>query len=402
MTAEQLIIGNKYVPFQKTVGESFESTHFNTREGVEYLYYKGIDTSTPFHVFGLRQSSTGGAYYKPEDVYEYIEEYNGIRRGVAVVITDAGETYSTYGHMFKRLLFKDKERNDMWSNGTEGVVFGISMTSDNRVVFAVRHSSGKECLISEAGVRLVDDVVDTFPTKWAIKVNPYNRQALTDWRGFTIGSIESYLLCDIPEGEFHNLPNNRGYSVQNLNNYPEYTLITDEQFYNLIINKPQTMPQTPQDAPQDAPQETKQYPKTAEGLYQMTVDLLAFEVGDTVRVTHKVPDNYNGWQNSWSDSMDVFIGREYKIQGIFETGIQLEHTDSYKFPIYSLELVKRKETVRTNTLCFTGTDGTMTDGDEFVYFDNPITKLSGNDVFWLVKLLEMAGVDKKYSVSAKI
>jgi len=115
-----------------------------------------------------------------------------------------------------------------------------------------------------------------------------------------------------------------------------------------------------------------------------------------------VPDNYNGWQNNWSDSMDVFIGREYKIEGIFETGFQLEYTDSYKFPIYSLELVKRKETLSTHTLCFTGTDGTMTDGDEFVYFDNPITKLSGNDVFWLVKLLEMAGVDKKYSVSAKI
>jgi hypothetical protein len=44
----------------------------------------------------------------------------------------------------------------------------------------------------------------------------------------------------------------------------------------------------------------------------------------------------------------------------------------------------------------------MTDGDEFVYFNNPITKLSGNDVYWLVMLLEMAGVDKKYSVSANI
>lgn len=396
MTAEQLIIGNKYVPFQKTIGDDFSDSRF-VRDGLDFLYYKGTNEDGK-HMFPTTQTSWSGAFYNPEDVYEYIEEYNGIQRGMAVVITDAGETYSTYGHMFKRLLFKDKERNDMWSNGTEGVVFGISMTSDNRVVFAVRHSSGKECLISEAGVRLVDDVVDTFPTKWAIKVNPYNRQALTDWRGFTIGSIESYLLCDIPEGEFHNLPNNRGYSVQNLNNYPEYTLITDEQFYNLIINKPQTMPQTPQ----DAPQETKQYPKTAEGLYQMTVDLLAFEVGDTVRVTHKVPDNYNGWQNCWSDSMDVFIGREYKIEGIFETGIQLEYTDSYKFPIYSLELVKRKEPIRTHTLCFTDADGTMTDGDEFLYFNNPITKLSGSDVFWLVKLLEMAGVDKKYSVSAKI
>jgi hypothetical protein len=400
MTAEQLIIGNKYVPFQKTIGDDFNNSTF-VRQSLDFIYYKGTNDEGK-HMFGKNESGIGGAFYNPEDVYEYIEECNGISKGMAVCVTDSGETYTSYRDKFKELMFKDKERNDSWSDGTEGIVFGISKTSDNRVIFAVRHSSGKECLISEAGVRLVDDVVENKPTKWAIKVNPYNRQALTDWRGFTIGSIESYLLCDIPQGELHNLPNNRGYSVQNLNDYPEYTLITDEQFYFQIINKPQTMPQTPQDAPQDAPQETKQYPKTAEGLYQMTVDLLAFEVGDTVRVTHKVPDHYNGWQNCWSDSMDVFIGREYKIEGIFETGIQLEYSDGYKFPIYSLELVRRKEPIRTHTLSFTDTDGTMTDGDEFVYFNNPITKLSGSDVFWLVKLLVMAGVDKKYSVSTNV
>jgi hypothetical protein len=393
MTAEQLIIGNKYVPFQKTIGDSFSVSRF-VDQGLDFLYYKGTN-DTGKHIFGALSTSSSGAFYNPEDVYEYIEEYNGIQKGMTVVITDSGETYTSYRDMFKQLLFKDKERNDSWDDGTEGVVFGISMTSDNRVVFAVRRSSGRECLIGATGVRLVDDIEETKPTKWAIKVNPYNKQALTDWRGFVLGSTESYLLCDIPEGSFHNLPNNCGYSVQNLNDYPEYTLITDEQFYNLIINKPQTMPQETQ-------QETKQYPKTAEGLYQMTVDLLAFEVGDTVRVTHKVPDNYNGWQNCWSDSMDVFIGREYKIQGIFETGIQLEYTDGYKFPIYSLELVRRKETIRTHTLSFTGASGSMEDGGEFVNFSSPITKLSGNDVYWLVELLKMAGVDKKYSVSTNI
>jgi hypothetical protein len=100
--------------------------------------------------------------------------------------------------------------------------------------------------------------------------------------------------------------------------------------------------------------------------------------------------------------MDAFIGREYKIQGIFETGIQLEYTDGYKFPIYSLELVKRKETISTHTLSFNGASGSMEDGGEFVNFSSPITKLSGNDVYWLVKLLELAGVDKKYNVSANI
>jgi hypothetical protein len=393
MTAEQLIIGNKYVPFQKTIGDSFSSSRF-VREGLDFLYYIGTN-NTGKHKFGESSTSSSGAFYNPEDVYEYIEEYNGIRKGMAVVIQCNLETYSTYTTIFKRLGFINKERNELWSNGTEGVVFAISKASNGTVILGVRDSYRNECLINASGVRLVDDVVSSLPTKWAIKINPSNMQDLIEWRAFRIDSTDGYILCDIPENRSHSLPHNRGFSVMNINDYPEYTLITDEQFYNQVLNNPQTMPQ-------DAPQETKQYPKTPQGLYQMTVDLLAFEVGDTVRVTHRVPDHYNGWQNCWSDSMDVFIGREYKIQGIFETGIQLEYTDGYKFPIYSLELVRRKETLRTHTLSFTGTDGTMTDGDEFVYFDNPITKLSGNDVFWLVKLLEMAGVDKKYNVSAKI
>jgi len=396
MTAEQLIIGNKYVPFQKTIGDDFSNSTF-VRQSLDFIYYKGTNDEGK-HMFGKNASGLGGYFYNPEDVYEYIEECNGISKGMAVVITCGGETYTSYRDKFKQLLFKDKEVNETWANGTEGVVFGITKASDGRVIFAVRHSSGKECLIGAAGVRLVDDVVETKPTKWAIKINPFNKQALADWRGLRIDSTNGYLICDTPQNRPHSLPHNRGYYVMDLNDYSEYTLITDEQFYNQVLNKPQTMPQTTQ----DAPQETKQYPKTAEGLYQMTVDLLAFEVGDIVRVTHKVPDNYNGWQNSWRDSMDSFIGREYKIQGIFETGIQLEYTDGYNFPIYSLELVRRKEPIRTHTLSFTGTDGTMTDGDEFVYFNNPITKLSGNDVYWLVLLLEMAGVDKKYSVSANL
>ena len=395
MTAEQLIIGNKYVPFQKTIGDDFNSSRF-VREGLDFLYYIGTNDEGK-HMFTVRETSHSGAIYNPEDVYEYIEEYNGIRRGMAVVIQCNLETYSTYTTMFERLGFINKERNELWSNGTEGVVFAISKASNGTVILGVRDSYRNECLINASGVRLVDDVVDTKPTKWAIKINPSNMQDLIEWRGLRIDSTDGYLICDTPQDRPHGLPHNRGYYVMNLNHYPEYTLITDEQFYNQIINKPM-----PQETPQDAPQETKQYPKTPEGLYQMTVDLLAFEVGDTVKVTHKVPSNYNGWQNSWSDSMDVFIGREYKIDRIYETGIQLEYTDGYKFPIYSLELVRRKEPARTHTLSFTGTDGTMTDGDEFVYFNNPITKLSGNDVYWLVMLLEMAGVDKKYSVSANL
>ena len=390
MTAEQLIIGNKYVPFQKTIGDDFNSSRF-VREGLDFLYYIGTNDEGN-HMFTVRETSHAGAFYNPEDVYEYIEEYNGIRRGMAVVIQCSLETYSAYAIMFKRLLFKDKERNDMWSNDTEGVVFGITTASDGRVIFAVRHSSGKECLIGAAGVRLVDDVVETKPTKWAIKVNPYNKQALVDWRGFAIGSTESYLLCDIPEGAFHNLPNNRGYSVENLNDYPEYTLITDEQFYNQIINKPQTMPQ-------ETPQETKQYPKTPQGLYDMHLDMLDLKIGDVVKVTHKVPDHYMGWSNDWASEMDNMVGKEYTVERIADDrkGIQLKETYC-SFPPYVLEFIKHE--VKTHSCHIVDALATMEEGSDIIKISKPIEYLTGNDVMWLVHLLSDAKVNDRYSVYA--
>jgi hypothetical protein len=390
MTAEQLIIGNQYVPFQKTIGDDFSSSKFVV-QNLDFLYYIGTNNDGK-HMFSKNASAITGAYYNPEDVYEYIEEYNGIQKGMAVVITDSGETYSSYRDIFKQLLFKDKERNDSWDNGIEGVVFGITKTSEGVVVFAVRRSSGRECLIGADSVCLLDDVEETKPTKWAIKVNPYNKQALVDWRGFAIGSTESYLLCDIPEGAFHNLPNNRGYSVQNLIDYTEYTLITDEQFYNLIINKPQTMPQTPQ--------ETKQYPKTPQGLYDMHLDMLDLKIGDVVKVTHKVPDLYMGWSNDWASEMDNMVGKEYIVERIADDrkGIQLKETYC-SFPPYVLEFIKHE--VKTHSYCISDNAMvTMEEGSDVINISKPIEYLTGNDVMWLVHLLKDAKVNDRYSVYA--
>lgn len=389
MTAEQLIIGNKYVPFQKTIGDDFCDSRF-IEDGLDFLYYKGVNEEDQ-HMFGIRQTSTSGAFYNPEDVYEYIAEYNGIRRGMAVCVTDSGETYTSYRDIFKQLLFKDKERNDSWDNGIEGVVFGISKTGDNRVVFAVRHSSGKECLISAEGIKLVDDVVDNLPTKWAIKINPSNMQDLIEWRAFRIDSTDGYILCDIPENRSHSLPHNRGFSVININDYPEYTLITDEQFYNQVLKKFI-----------DMPQETKQYPKTAEGLYDMQLDVLNLKVGNVVKVTHKVPSHYMGWDNSWSDDMDNLIGQEHEIECISSGrfGIRLKNS-GYNFPPYALQFVRDNAPKKIFSYSY-GIDesitGSMEVGGEIITFEKPIDRLSGSDVKWLVQLLKDAEVNTRYDV----
>lgn len=393
MTAEELIIGNKYVPFQKTIGDDFNSSRF-VREGLDFLYYIGTNDEGK-HMFTVRETSHSGAIYNPEDVYEYIEEHNGIRRGMAVVIQCSLETYSTYTTMFKQLGFINKERNELWSNGTEGVVFAISKASSGTVILGVRDSYRNECLINASGVRLVDDVVDTKPTKWAIKVNPYNKQALTDWRGLRIDSTDGYLICDTPQDRPHSLPHNRGYYVMDLNDYPEYTLITDEQFYNQIINKPQTMPQ-------ETPQETMQYPKTPEGLYDMQFDMLNLKVGNIVKVTHKVPSHYMGWENSWSDDMDSLIGQEHMVDYISSGhyGIRLKGS-AYSFPPYALEFVRDEAPKKIVSYSFGINEpitGSMETGGEIITFEKPIDRLTGSDVKWLVQLLKDAEVNTRYDV----
>ena len=73
-----------------------------------------------------------------------------------VRIIDPGKTYSTHREMFAQLGFKDEYENSSWNKGEIGRVFGISTRDeDNNNLYAVVHADGSECLISGAGIELV-------------------------------------------------------------------------------------------------------------------------------------------------------------------------------------------------------------------------------------------------------
>lgn len=461
MTAEQLVVGNKYVPFKKTIGDDFSESVFK-RENPPFLYYKRQNSSGK-HVFAMTMD-TGGDYYNPEDVYEYIESRNGITRGDLVVITHNGHTYTTFSSAFEMLNFKNKERNDEWANGSTGTVFGFLPNSVGVIMVAVNDSHGNQCLIDIDGVELAVQSTTDFvlPEKWAIEINPDNVDMLVDWRGYLIVNDDDgyYMMCDIPEG--HHASVERGYVSRTL--FSGYTLITTEQFKQYVLNQKPTetstefvlpehwhikvtaennkmlgnwrssgdidglngvilsehyghrgywiadcmdipnpfrteitteqfkqyvLNQTTTDMPtqEQTPQtETKQYPKTPEGLYDMTLDMLNIEKGDIVRVTHKTPSHYMGWSNSWCPDMDAMIGNEYEVSRISDTryGISL-HDHPFNFPPYSLEFVRKggvEESYHINK-----TIGRLKYGaDAVVKFDQPITELYANDVYWLAKL----------------
>lgn len=72
MNAENLIIGNKYVPHQKTTGCSMDDSIWN-KINKPYMYYVGTNRNG-LHVFQSdSKGSTVGEFFNPEDVVPYEE-----------------------------------------------------------------------------------------------------------------------------------------------------------------------------------------------------------------------------------------------------------------------------------------------------------------------------------------
>jgi hypothetical protein len=76
-----------------------------------------------------------------------------------VRIIDAGEIYTNFSEMFRRLGFANTEKNADCEDEDVGTVFNIDYheMQRNETVYAVRTNDGRECLISGRGIQLVED-----------------------------------------------------------------------------------------------------------------------------------------------------------------------------------------------------------------------------------------------------
>ncbi len=109
LTAQDLVIGEKYIPIKKSVQdygplENSEVWHRALRKGQPYLFYKGICNQR--HVF-TEELGGNGDYFLPSDVVRYVEP--------------SVDTYDVFGADSE--LQQDKREKSMCSNcNTEAVV----------------------------------------------------------------------------------------------------------------------------------------------------------------------------------------------------------------------------------------------------------------------------------------
>jgi hypothetical protein len=79
-------------------------------------------------------------------------------------------------------------------------------------------------------------------------------------------------------------------------------------------------------------------------IHDILVERSTLEVGDTVKVTHKVPSNDLGWANTWSKGMDGAIGNEYTVLGKPDSsGVRLDDRGmNYSYPLQSVQFVRKE------------------------------------------------------------
>ena len=73
--------------------------------------------------------------------------------GDKVQVVDPGRTYTTYGAMFKRLGFRDTERNESFQEGLVAEVFVVCEHDRTGILLVgLQAQDGSQCLISTEGV----------------------------------------------------------------------------------------------------------------------------------------------------------------------------------------------------------------------------------------------------------
>lgn len=81
---------------------------------------------------------------------------------------------------------------------------------------------------------------------------------------------------------------------------------------------------------------------TQKQLLNMHMDLLNLQVGDTVKITHSVPDNYLGVSYGWNDDMDKCIGKTFTVEHIDVDFVRLDEDERWLWHPACLEFVSRK------------------------------------------------------------
>jgi hypothetical protein len=84
-------------------------------------------------------------------------------------------------------------------------------------------------------------------------------------------------------------------------------------------------------------------------IQEALIEAMDLKVGDTVRITHKVPSYSLNWEDVWIKEMDKYIGEEYTVISIYKAEMGIQLGIGYQFPAHCLEKVERKIEFRLNS-----------------------------------------------------
>jgi len=87
-------------------------------------------------------------------------------------------------------------------------------------------------------------------------------------------------------------------------------------------------------------------------IHDILVERSTVEVGDIVKVTHRVPSYDLGWDSNWAKDMDNAIGKECTvISKPYRCGVRLDFRGvGYNYPLQSVQLVRKASKTEKVTL----------------------------------------------------
>jgi len=160
-----------------------------------------------------------------------------LKIGDKVKITNGGNIYSTYEEMVD-IMGLTKWMNNYGENDMTGVIVSIKNHTEFHAILAGVDLGNHEIIINIEGLELISDI----PKKWAIEMTKENYDILYPWWK---ENIVGWNHCPISKGctLLSTHPSDSSMYWCNdlddfLESYPEYTLITLEQFKLISKTKP--------------------------------------------------------------------------------------------------------------------------------------------------------------------
>jgi hypothetical protein len=105
-----------------------------------------------------------------------------IKVGDRVEVVNPNNTYSIYGSMFIKMGFTNTEDNNSWEKGEVGIVFAVDKHPVTDVtLIAIRHSDGREVLMGEEGVELIENVKGVYTVDKQFILDAH-KAACSEWK----------------------------------------------------------------------------------------------------------------------------------------------------------------------------------------------------------------------------